>query len=292
MSTRFGDELGPRGRRRVAIASVASLLVLGLLTYVGIARLADKRQLDTDLWSRFFEPQVLGFLFIGLRRTLELALQSMALALPLGVMLALARLHRRLPVRLAATVWVEFFRGVPLLLLMIVNVLAVSSFSFFTAALVALVLYNSAQLAEITRAGILSLHRGQHDAAVSLGMTEGQTMRHVVLPQALRRMAPAIVSQLVTLLKDTTLAAVITYEELLRRFRLAAQGDIGEPEAILQAFVLAAAVYILLNLVLSQAARRLEVRQRRRYRAEPIAVTGTEDVAVLADPGGGSSGAR
>jgi ABC-type amino acid transport system permease subunit len=110
-------------------------------------------------------------------------------------------------------------------------------------------------------------------------------MRYVVLPQALRRMAPAIVSQLVTLLKDTTLAAVITYEELLRRFRLAAKGDIGEPEAILQAFVLAAVVYIVLNLVLSQVARRLEVRQRRRYRADPIAVTGTEDLAVLADPG-------
>jgi glutamate transport system permease protein len=285
MSTRFGDELGPRGRRRVAIASAVSVVVLALVGYVAVARLADRGQLDADLWTRFFDPQVLEFLFTGLRRTLELALQSMVLALPLGVMLALARLHRWLPVRLAATVWIEFFRGLPLLLLMIFNVLAVSSFSFFTAALVALVLYNSAQLAEITRAGILSLHRGQRDAAVSLGLTEGQTMRHVVLPQALRRMAPAIVSQLVTLLKDTTLAAVITYEELLRRFRLAAKGDIGEPEAILQAFALAAAVYIVLNLVLSQVARRLEVRQRRRYRAEPIAVGGTEDVAVLADPG-------
>jgi glutamate transport system permease protein len=285
MSTRFGDELGPRGRRRVAIASAGSVVVLGLLGYVAVARLADRGQLDADLWTRFFDPQVLEFLFIGLRRTLELALQSMALALPLGVMLALARLHRWLPLRLAATVWIEFFRGLPLLLLMIFNVLAVSSFSFFTAALVALVLYNSAQLAEITRAGILSLHRGQRDASVSLGLTEGQTMRYVVLPQALRRMAPAIVSQLVTLLKDTTLAAVITYEELLRRFRLAAKGDIGEPEAILQAFALAAVVYIVLNLVLSQVARRLEVRQRRRYRAEPITVQGTEDVAVLADPG-------
>ena len=287
MSTRFGDELGPRGRRRVAIASGISVLGLGLIASVAVARLADKGQLDADLWSRFFKPQVLGFLFTGLRRTLELALQSMILAMPLGVMLALARLHRRLPVRMAATVWVEFFRGVPLLLLMIFNVLAISSFSFFTAALVALVLYNSAQLAEITRAGILSLHRGQRDAAVSLGMTEGQAMRYVVLPQALRRMAPAIVSQLITLLKDTTLAAVITYEELLRRFRFAAQGDIGEPEAILQAFALAGAVYIALNLVLSLVARRLEVRQRSRYRAEPIAVGGTEDVAVLADPGGG-----
>lgn len=287
MSTRFGDELGPRGGRRVAIASAVSVVGLGLLGYVAVARLADRGQLEAGLWSRFFDPQVLEFLFTGLRRTLALALQSMALALPLGVMLALARLHRWLPVRLAATVWIEFFRGLPLLLLMIFNVLAVSSFSFFTAALVALVLYNSAQLAEITRAGILSLHRGQRDAAVSLGLTEGQTMRHVVLPQALRRMAPAIVSQLVTLLKDTTLAAVITYEELLRRFRLAAKGDIGEPEAVLQAFVLAAVVYIVLNLVLSQVARRLEVRQRRRYRATPIAVGGTEDVAVLADPGEG-----
>jgi glutamate transport system permease protein len=289
MSTRFSDELGPRGRRRVAVASAASLLVLAVLGFVAVKRLADQGQLDRELWTRFFDPQVLSFLFTGLRRTLALALQSMALALPLGVLLALARLHRWLGFRVGATVWIEFFRGVPLLLLMIFNWRAFSNLSFFTAALIALVLYNSAQLAEIFRAGILSLDHGQRDAAVSLGLTEGQTMRAVLLPQAVRRMAPAIVSQLVTLLKDTTLASVIAYEELLRRFRLAAKGDIGEPEAILQAFVLAAAVYIVLNLCLSLVARRLEARQRRRFRTGPVDVLGPEDVIVTVEEGAGRS---
>lgn len=284
-TARFGDELGPRGRRRVLVASVASAVALGLALAYAAVRLADQGQFEPDLWSRFFRGHVPASLLTGLWRTLSLAGQSMVVALPAGVFLALGRLHRWAPVRLVATVWIELFRGVPLLLFMFFNLLAVSSLSFFGAAFVALAVYNSAQLAEIVRAGIVSLDRGQGDAAASLGMRDGQAMRFVVLPQALRRMAPAIVSQLVTLLKDTTLAAVIAYEELLGRFRRAAKGNLGEPDAILQAFVLAAAVYITLNLVLSVVARRLEVRQQRRYRTGGVPVAGTEDVVVLADPG-------
>jgi glutamate transport system permease protein len=147
------------------------------------------------------------------------------------------------------------------------------------AATIALALYNSAILAEIFRAGILSLDRGQREAALAVGLSEGQAMRAVILPQAVRRMVPALVSQLVTLLKDTSLAYIATVEELLRRFEFAAKGV--TPSAELQGYLLAAAVYITVCLALSRLARRLEVRQRRRYHAGGIAVTGVEDLTVL-----------
>ena len=121
-------------------------------------------------------------------------------------------------------------------------------------------------LGEIFRAGILSLDRGQTEAAYAVGLGYWQAMRLVVVPQAVRRMIPAIVSQLVTLLKDTSLGFVITYEELLRRSRITGE-FFNNP---LQATVFVALVYIAVNLTLSRVARRLEVRQRRRLGAGRI----------------------
>ena len=120
-----------------------------------------------------------------------------------------------------AGIFVEFFRGVPLLLLMFFTTIALPKLhidlSTFWYIVLALVAYNSAILAEIFRAGILSLGRGQTEAAYAVGLTYWQTMRLVLIPQAARRMIPAIVSQLITLLKDTSLGFIVGYEELLRR---------------------------------------------------------------------------
>jgi glutamate transport system permease protein len=282
----FGDALGPRGRRRVLVASLVSGVAVAGLVVLCLQRLSDRGQLVAEKWTRFFDPAVLRFLGLGLVRTLRLALLAMALALVIGLALALVRLARSRPLRWTAAAWIELFRGVPLVLLMFFAFLGAPrmglDLSPFRAACLALVLYNSAVLAEIFRAGILSLERGQREAALGLGLSEGQAMRTVILPQALRRMVPAVVSQLVTLLKDTSLAVIVTYEDLLRRFQLAAKPTkVGQPGAELQAFVLAAAVYISINLCLSLLARRLEVRQRRRYHAGSIAVTGVEELAAL-----------
>jgi glutamate transport system permease protein len=141
------------------------------------------------------------------------------------------------------------------------------------------VAYNSAVLGEVFRAGILSLDRGQGEAASAIGLSYWQGMRLVILPQALRRMVPAIVSQLVTLLKDTALGFIIGYEELLRRGQLT---DIFNP---LQPLMVASAMYVAVNFTISRIARWLEVRQRRRLGAGSIDVAGVEDLAAMSAHG-------
>ena len=279
----LADALGPRARRRAAAFSVVAAAVLVAVAVVAVGRFTDRGQLDAGRWSYFFRPAVLHFLWIGLLNTLRLAGTAMAVAVVAGFVLALARLARGRALRWGAATWIETFRGLPLVLQIFFAFLGLPrlglDLSSFQAAVVGLALYNSAILAEIFRAGILSLDRGQREAALSLGLTEGQAMRTVILPQALRRMVPAIVSQLVTLLKDTSLAFIALYDELLRRFQIAAKGV--TPSAELQGFLLAALVYIALCLTLSRLARRLELRQRRRYAAGGISVAGVEDLTVL-----------
>jgi ABC-type amino acid transport system permease subunit len=133
-----------------------------------------------------------------------------------------------------------------------------------------LVLYNSAVLAEIMRAGILSLPRGQREAAAALGLDYRRQMRHVVLPQGLRRMVPAMVSQLITLNKDTTLVSIIAITEVMRRARTvtATSGNPfvggGVEAPILEVFVFVGLLFIAVNFTLSRLSRRLEVREQRR----------------------------
>ncbi|MEA2504155.1 MAG: glutamate transport system permease protein, partial [Actinomycetota bacterium] len=148
----------------------------------------------------------------------------------------------------------------------------------YLALVAGLSIYNAAIFGEIFRAGILSLDRGQPEAAVAIGLRPGQAMWLVVLPQAYRRMIPTILSQSVTLLKDTSLGFTVTYEELLRRGVFV--GVAGKDP--LQAFVAVALIYLAVNMTLSRAARRLEIRQRRRYRAGSIDIAGAEDLQAIA----------
>jgi len=257
-------------------------LAIAALMVIAARRLADRGQFDARLWRPLGDPAVIRFLLRGLRSTVAAAAVAMALSIVAGGFLALGRLSRTAPVRWLAGGYVEIFRAMPLIILMYFCVLALPKYSInlspFQAVVLALVAYNAAVLGEIFRAGILSLDRGQSEAAYAVGMTYWQAMLGVIVPQAARRMLPAIVSQLVTLLKDTSLGgAVIGFDDLLRRSRDTSTfyGN------FLQVFVVAAAVYILVNFCLSRLARRLEIRQRRRYKADPIQVTGVEDLAVV-----------
>jgi glutamate transport system permease protein len=277
----LADALGPRAKRRVFIASVIiSVLLLGLLA-LAVQRLADKEQLEWDKWQPFTEWSTLEFLLGGLVNTLKAAAAGMALAILLGATLALLRLSRTAPVRWFAAVFVEFFRGVPLILLIFFTFFALPKYGIdmtpYRALVIALALYNGAMLGEIFRAGILSLDRGQTEAAYAIGLSYWQAMLLVIIPQAARRMIPAIVSQLITLLKDTSLGYVISYEELLRRSRIS--GEFFKNP--LQAFFFAAVLYIAVNFTLSRIARWLEIRQRRRLGAGSIKIAGVEDLAVL-----------
>ena len=277
----LADALGPRGRRRVQLATLVATAAVVAVVGVGVNRLADNGQLEPELWKPLTEWLVIKFLLLGLVNTVKAAGVAMVLALAIGGVMALGRLARSAPVRWSSGVYVEFFRGFPLLVLILFCVFGLRAqgidISTYTALVLALTLYNSAVLAEVIRAGILSLDRGQREAADAVGLTYWQGMRHVVLPQAIRRMTPALVSQSVTLLKDTSLGFFVQYPELLRRGQVAGQFD----RNLLQSLLAVAVLYIAVNLVLSRVARRLELRQRRRYRAGDIAVTGVEDLAAM-----------
>jgi glutamate transport system permease protein len=277
----LADELGPRGRRRVRIATIVTGLVLLVLLVVAVGRLRDRGQLDWEKWEPFTQWSVMKFLLEGLRKTVEAALAAIVLAFVLGSALALLRLSRTAPLRWFAAAFVEFFRGVPLLLLIFFSYFGLRKYGVditpFRALVLALAVYNGAVLGEIFRAGIRSLDRGQTEAAYAIGLSYWQTMLLVVIPQALRRMVPAIVSQLVTLLKDTSLGFVITYEELLRRGR--STGEFFNNQ--LQTTVVIALMYITVNFALGRLARWLEVRQRRRLGAGAMMVAGVEDLSAV-----------
>jgi glutamate transport system permease protein len=278
----IGDALGPRGRRTTRIVSAVSAVALVAIVGLALSRLSDKGQLDAAKWRPFTQWSVMKFFLIGLRTTIEVALVSMVGAMAIGAVMALARLSRTRPVRWVAVAYIEFFRGVPLVLLIFFCALGLPRYgvrlSLFWYLVLGLTVYNSAVLAEIFRAGILSLDRGQTEAAYSLGMGYWQSMLLVIVPQAARRMIPAIVSQLVTLLKDTSLGAAIAFEELLRRSRI--NGEFFQNK--LQSLFVAAVLYIVINFALSRLASRLEVRQRRRYKAGAINVAGAGmDLALI-----------
>lgn len=283
----LADALGPRGRRRTLAASIVAGIVVLVLLAVVVRRFQAEGELDGELWSPLLDTGTLEFLWGGLLNTLKLAAAAMAIALALGGALALGRLARSVPIRWAAGVVVEFFRGFPLLLLLLFSVFGLRALGYdlplFWSVAIALAVYNGAVLAEIFRAGILSLDRGQGEAAQVVGLTYWQGMAHVILPQALRRMIPAIVSQLVTLLKDTSLAYFVQYTELLRRAQLTGNFD----RNLLQVSIAVALVYIFVNFCLGRVARRLEVRQRRRLGAGAISVAGAPEDLVDAGPGVG-----
>ncbi|MEO6121763.1 MAG: amino acid ABC transporter permease, partial [Acidimicrobiales bacterium] len=223
-TTPIGDALGPRGRRRAAVASAVAGAALIVLVGLAVKRLADRGQLDKARWEPFTRSSVIRFLLGGLGNTVRAAAVAMVAAIALGAVLALVRLSRRAPLRWLAAAWIEFFRGIPLILLILFTGLGLPKYGFdlpvYWYLVMALVAYNGAVFGEIFRAGILSLDRGQREAAFAIGLSYNQAMASVIVPQAARRMIPSIVSQSVTLLKDTSLGFVIIYEELLRRGRI------------------------------------------------------------------------
>jgi len=194
---------------------------------------------------------------------------GMVFATILGLLLAVGRLSDHLVVRVAVTTVIEFFRAIPLLVVIFALYFVLPSFgirlSTYAALTIGLVLYNMAVLAEIFRAGILSVDRGQSEAAYGIGLRKAQVMRLVLLPQAVRRMLPVLVAQLVVLLKDSSLGFIIGYFELLRQARSLVEfftPRFGN-EYTFQLYVAAGLIYIIVNVLLSQLAKYIERRSRR-----------------------------
>jgi His/Glu/Gln/Arg/opine family amino acid ABC transporter permease subunit len=254
--------------------------------------------IDPDNWEWLFYENNARFILEGLLVNLEIAVISMVLSLIAGLALALARLSRWKPLSVAAGAWVDVWRNLPLIFIILYLALTIPSSwrdawedvipSWFpeglqsgrvVAAILGLVLYNSAVIAEIMRAGILSLDRGQAEAARALGMSYRQSMRFVVLPQGLRRMVPATVSQLITLNKDTTLVSIVAIQEVMRHGRIVTGFNFlgGPPAPILQVFLFIGLLFIAINLTLSRLSRRLEVHERKRTAStKPVRDLATE----------------
>jgi glutamate transport system permease protein len=260
------DEPGPVTRRRLRIASIVSLALLAAGLAWVVYRLWDAGQLDGERWEVFTEGDTLGYLRAGLLITLRLGVFAIVLATALGLVLALGRVAEPWWVRFPVGVWVQVFRAIPLLALIVFAYVGLPRYdirlSGFWCVVLGLTLYNSAALAEIFRTGIVTLDRGQREAAASIGLGWWAAMRLVVLPQALRRMLPSYVSQIVTIVKDTSLGFVVAAEEFLSRARVV--GNFRGGRYLVPSLLVAAACYLVVNLTLSRLAHRLEGRAGRR----------------------------
>ncbi|MFI7011906.1 amino acid ABC transporter permease [Streptomyces sp. NPDC050145] len=290
-STRLYDAPGPRARRQNVLLTVVFLIALAAVVWWVVQSLADKNQLEWAKWRPFFTDSRAWqtFLLPGLKNTLVAAALAMVIALPLGALFGVARLSDHWWVRGGAGTVVEFFRAIPVLILMLFANAAYSEFTGVSsdsrplyAVVTGLVLYNASVLAEIVRAGILSLPRGQTDAAKAIGMRKSQVMRHVLLPQSVTAMLPAIVSQLVVIVKDTALGgAMLGFSELLASVRPMSANYGANTIA---SFTVVAVIFVVLNFTLTTFAGWLEARLRRGKRSTG-AVVGAAAVEELATPG-------
>ena len=256
------DAPGPRARRRHLILTIiGSLLVLAILAVV-VWQLNEKNQFAGFLWRPFTFPDTwTEYLIPGLLKTLQAAAVSIVFAMVFGIVFGMGRLSHIGPVRWFCGVIVEFFRSVPVLLMMIFtfffyvrDVGMPGTTASFWAVVTALTLYNGSVIAELVRSGVHQLPKGQGEAGLAVGLTEGQTLRIIKLPQALTAMLPALMSQLVVVLKDSALGTAITYPELI-----AAARQLGSRYAnVLPAYLVAAVIFIALNFALTFVAGRLE----------------------------------
>jgi glutamate transport system permease protein len=291
------DAQGPRARRRTRIGTGIALLVLAGLAFVVVRRLIARDQFSMEKWGPFFDPAnesfeaVWGLIGAGIVNTLKAAAIAMVLSVVIGTLIAVARLSLGRGGRIPLIGLVELLRGLPVVVLVYFGVRVLPDIGVDLRGLpggqelwglvIGLTAYNMVIFAEVVRAGVASLPRGQREAALATGLTNGQTMRLVLLPQAFRVMLPAIISQLVVVLKDTSLVTfVANFDELL------SQGErirriLDNP---IQTFIVIALIYIAINYALDRLARAIQARQGR----ASSRVAGTVDAGTNVPVGGGA----
>jgi glutamate transport system permease protein len=266
MTSVLYDLPGPRGQARnralgvLATAGIAALI--GFIAY----RFWLTGQFEGRKWEWLLYKDLQLQLVIALTATIRAFAVGALLALASGFVFAVARLSEHAWLRAPAYAIVEFFRAIPLVVMIFFLFYAAPQagvqLGVFWSLVVGLTLYNGSVLAEVIRAGVQSVPRGQREAAFTLGLRKNQVMRTVLLPQAVRAMLPATVSQLVVLLKDTALGFLITYQELLFEARyLGSLAEFGRP--IIPTALVIGVIYISLCMALSLLASYLESRNRR-----------------------------
>lgn len=257
------DQPGPRAKARNRILAVATILVVAGIVWFIVSQFAAAGQFAPQKWAFLQSPRIVQGFMQGAINTLTAFGLAAVLSLALGFILAVGRLSDHAWVRAIFSFLVETFRAIPLLILMMLLYYGLPTIDIkltpFTAVVIALTAYNGSVLAEAIRAGVVSLPKGQAEAAYAVGMRKYQVMTLILLPQAVKSMLPVIISQLVVALKDTALGFVITYQELLYQVKLIGnQISYGYP--LIPAAIVGAVMYIGLCLILSGVARYAEYR--------------------------------
>ncbi|BDH06860.1 MULTISPECIES: amino acid ABC transporter permease [Streptomyces] len=281
-TTALYDVPGPGTRRRHALyAALSTAVLLGLVAWL-LYLLFSTGQFTATKWMPFEYKGIQELLLRGLGNTLKAFGMAAVLSLALGGVLAAGRLSDHAPVRWLATLLVEFFRAMPVLV-MIFFIFVALKVQPLPALVAGLTLYNGSVLAEVFRSGVNSVERGQGEAAFALGMRKTQVMSYVLVPQAVRAMLPAIISQLVVALKDTSLGFLITYEEFLHAGKLIASNlDYDLP--FIPVVMVISPIYIGMCMLLSWFAVWVSRREQRSPKTEAVAVAAPGPGAPL--PGG------
>jgi len=246
-----------QARTVMRVASVLAAAALLLLAVGIVYRFKDAGQLAPRLWEYFAWATTWSFLARGLLGTLASAAMAAVIALALGLVLLMGRMAPLRLVRWPSIAAIEFLRGTPTLLLIYVCFLVLPSvgikLSTYWMLTLPIGLSTAAVVAEVYRAGVLAVPRGQTDAARSLGLTESKVFFLVVFPQALRYIVPALVAQLVIVVKDTTFGYVVTYGELMQNAKVL----IANYHALVPVYLVVALLYCLVNYAISTASKRL-----------------------------------
>jgi len=261
------DEPGPRGRILIAIGSVVAVIGIAALAAAVLYRLDLAGQLDYPKWRYFLGQSVVSQLLEAAGTTLTLGGVAAVLTFPLGIALGWLRLLDNRPIKWLIGLWIDAMRAVPMLLLVYFFLLVVPRFatiSDFWKLALPIVMCTSATTAEVFRSGVRALDRGQTEAAWALGMSPSLTMRLILAPQALRLMLPTLITQMVTIIKGTTLAYVLAYPELMYRgSTMIGQAKIDAHLSVFfQTYVIIAVLYIIVNWSLGALARYIESRTR------------------------------
>lgn len=261
------DAPGPKGRRRILLLSVLSVVVILALLAAGLWQFQSNGQLDPGKWVVYLRADYIAFLWQGLWGTLKVTALAAVVAFPLGLLLALARLSRLRVLSGLAAVWIEFYRGIPMLLVVYAFLLALPAFGVtfprFWMLVIPMILVSSASTAEVFRAGINAVDRGQHEAAAAIGLSHRDAMASVVLPQAVRLVLPSLILALVSLLKDSTLGYVVSYNEL----QFQGKTLVSITRYLVQTYLVVSVIYIVINFLLTRVALALDARMKARAAA-------------------------
>ena len=245
---------GPRTRRRVLIGTVVSTLIVLLGVAAVVRQFYVTGQLAPRYWSLFLQWTTWRFLGQGLLGTVSVALTAGVISLVLGLLLMLGRTSSVRPLSALCRVVTDFFRGVPSLLLIyffffVPSQLSMKMPSFWMLTL-PVALAASGVLAEVFRAGVNAVPKGQVEAALSIGLSPAKTVRKIVLPQAVRYVIPSLIAQLVVVVKDTTVAYVVSFPDLMQNARVL----ITSYDALVSMYLVIAVIYILINFAINKAA--------------------------------------